>query len=337
MIPNPPKLSENPRRLPFLPVIESLRGIASLMVCIFHIVYSTEGFVNHPVWKPFFYYFSYGVQVFFVISGVVIPLSLWNLHYNGSQIKSFLFRRIVRLEPPYLLSVLLTTLYFFLRNKVPGAGEENLIPSLRDFLLHIGYLVPFFQDAKWIQMSYWTLGVELQYYLAMSGLFLLLFHSRLIFRMPAYLLMFGCAFLIQNEFFVFASFPIFLLGISWVQNKSGVITQTERYIVSAFAAFSIYWIFTPQYCVISVLTIILIDNFETFSSKITRFLGKISYSLYLTHSITGAVLLHFILDFMHISGYKALTASISIAFALLIAFFYSKWIEEPFKKIASKY
>lgn len=330
---NPLKPSE---KLPFLPVIESLRGIASLMVCIFHIVYSTEGFVTHAFWKPFFYYFSYGVQVFFVISGVVIPLSLWNLQYNGTQVKSFLFRRIIRLEPPYLISVLLTTLYFFLRNKVPGAGADDLIPSVRDFFLHIGYLVPFFKDAKWIQMSYWTLGVELQYYLAMSGLYLLLFHSKLIYRAIAYGFMFGSALLIRNEFFVFASFPIFLLGIAYIQYKTARISALERYLISILAALSIYLIFTPQYCAVSVLTVVIIEYFETFSFVITRFLGKISYSLYLTHSITGAVLLHFILDFLHIASYKGFTALFSIAFALLIAYFYERWFEAPFKNLAKR-
>ena len=324
-------------KLPFVPVIESLRGIASLMVCIFHIVYSTEGFVTDLLfWKPFFYYFSYGVQIFFVISGVVIPLSLWNLGYNGSQWKSFLIRRFIRLEPPYLVSVLLTTLYFLLRNVVPGAGETSLIPSLGNFFLHIGYLVPFVEGSQWIQMSYWTLGVELQYYLAMSILFLLLFHPQLWRRIAAYAFMFGTAFLIRNEFFVFASFPIFLLGILYIQQRTGIITQTERYLVSLLSVLAIYAIFTPQYCAFSVLTILVIEYFPAFSTQITRFLGKISYSLYLTHTITGAALLHLLLKFLHLQTLKPLTALLSIGFALLIAYFYAKWIEQPFQRISRR-
>jgi peptidoglycan/LPS O-acetylase OafA/YrhL len=46
-----------------------------------------------------------GVDVFFVISGFVIPYSLWGREYSLRQFPRYMIRRAVRLEPPYLASV----------------------------------------------------------------------------------------------------------------------------------------------------------------------------------------------------------------------------------------
>ena len=48
-----------------------------------------------------------GVEVFFVISGFIIPFTLWQSGYRLKNYARFILKRIIRLDPPYLLSILL--------------------------------------------------------------------------------------------------------------------------------------------------------------------------------------------------------------------------------------
>ncbi|WP_461147988.1 acyltransferase family protein [Spirosoma pulveris] len=46
-------------------------------------------------------YGKYGVQIFFVVSGFVIPLSLKKSNYDERGYPRFLWKRVLRLHPPY--------------------------------------------------------------------------------------------------------------------------------------------------------------------------------------------------------------------------------------------
>lgn len=71
----------------FIPVINFLRGIASLSVCAVHTYYITN-LSKLPQFK-FLAAGQDGVAVFLVISGFIIPYSLWNSNY---EIRNFLGR-----------------------------------------------------------------------------------------------------------------------------------------------------------------------------------------------------------------------------------------------------
>ena len=51
-------------------VINSLRGLAALAVCVYHFVCTTIGYVTNDQILDIFHFGSKGVQVFFIISGV---------------------------------------------------------------------------------------------------------------------------------------------------------------------------------------------------------------------------------------------------------------------------
>lgn len=86
--------------------LDLLRGIAVLAVCFCHF----GGALSSGNWlaEIFGYlhtYGKYGVHVFFVISGFVIPLSLNKSQYTINQYGHFLLKRFVRLHPPYLVAL----------------------------------------------------------------------------------------------------------------------------------------------------------------------------------------------------------------------------------------
>jgi peptidoglycan/LPS O-acetylase OafA/YrhL len=75
------KLSLNSNHIP---VLDSLRGLAAISVCIYHFVVGPINFVKDENVLNVFSYGKYGVQLFFVISGFIIPWSLHNKKYENN-------------------------------------------------------------------------------------------------------------------------------------------------------------------------------------------------------------------------------------------------------------
>ena len=63
-----------------------------------------------------------GVEVSFVISGLVIPLAIHRSfdRFSLQDFPAFMVRRLVRLEPPYLVSVVMVILLWELSVRAPG-------------------------------------------------------------------------------------------------------------------------------------------------------------------------------------------------------------------------
>src|SRR5262249_25775914 len=97
--------------------VQIMRGIAASAVMMGHLSYAFQDAF------PEFGLLSYGylgVTMFFVISGFVIPHAMDAMNYRVPDAGSFLLRRIVRLEPAFIISVLLTVIIAFLAARTPG-------------------------------------------------------------------------------------------------------------------------------------------------------------------------------------------------------------------------
>jgi peptidoglycan/LPS O-acetylase OafA/YrhL len=108
------------------------------------------------------HYGQQGVAVFFVISGFIIPYSLWNSNYERKNFFKYIFKRLVRIDPPYLMVLLICLLF---------GSIYNLYQF--DFLkviFHLAYLIPF-SNYDWYQSVFWTLGLEFQFYILIGLLF----------------------------------------------------------------------------------------------------------------------------------------------------------------------
>ena len=140
--------------------LDLLRFFAASLVMLFHlgaalsvpstlsarIVGST---ITYPELLPWFRCGWVGVQIFFVISGIVIAYSAATSSPSG-----FLRSRILRLYPAvWLVAPLSATVLALYSIKPPTAIGHALVNSL--------LLVPF---APWVDDVYWTLGVEMAFY-----------------------------------------------------------------------------------------------------------------------------------------------------------------------------
>ncbi|MCM2388457.1 acyltransferase family protein [Streptomyces albipurpureus] len=143
--------------------LDGLRVVAAVAVLLFHftgIDKATD--VNwgenprylFPELFPFTKYGSYGVQLFFIISGFVICLSAWN-RTPGQFVKA----RFLRLFPAYWFSVVVGVLVWRL---LPDS--ERQLPTISDSLTNLTmFQVP--MSATHVVGAYWTLWIELCFYL----------------------------------------------------------------------------------------------------------------------------------------------------------------------------
>jgi peptidoglycan/LPS O-acetylase OafA/YrhL len=158
--------SEKRGRLDFL---DCIRGIAALSVFVEH-----AGDTLWPQFRVFTHNFfsfgKFGVAAFFLTSGFVIPFSL----ERGNSLKRFWVSRFFRLYPLYWLSIgLAVSLYLAgIHDAVSPAFPAHL---LRNSIVNLTMFQEFVRvpDAEGL---YYTLAMEMVFYIFFSFLFLRRWH-----------------------------------------------------------------------------------------------------------------------------------------------------------------
>jgi peptidoglycan/LPS O-acetylase OafA/YrhL len=148
-------------------ILDVMRGFAAAAVAWFHFTHA-GGLLEDGWLKGSGSYGWLGVEVFFVISGFVLPYSLWKGRYRlGDDTATFLVKRLVRLEPPYLITLAITVGLLYGSAATPGfrGPPPNVSPA--QLLLHVGYLNSYFGYPS-LSPVFWTLAIELQFYLLLA-------------------------------------------------------------------------------------------------------------------------------------------------------------------------
>lgn len=311
-----------------------MRALASLSVCLFHFICTVHGFILSSTIKNIFSVGHYGVQIFFVISGFIIPWSMYYSQYSIRNYFTFALKRFVRLEPPYILSLLFAIAHTYVRKLSPHFNNVDTTPTMKQIALHIGYLIPFFEGQKWIRAIYWTLAIEFQYYLSMGLLFTLLVKNRLFFRVIVYFIILSGPFLFDD--FLPFHFPVFLLGILLFLFKSGLIEKAEYLLMTAISAFVIFSFHGTSTLIASAIPCLAILFFTQFNNRLFQFLGDISYSVYLFHSLTGLVLINYFSHVLENPVFKFILVLIALGISIFASYIVYKLVELPSKKLSSK-
>lgn len=291
------------RRITFL---DGLRGIAAFFVVAHHMSMAAVEELNrsadHFV-HSLIAYGAMGVDIFFILSGFVITMTLDRQHVTGRYAACYMVRRSLRLDPPYLCTLALVIAITYASIAI---GAQLPTPTLPQLLAHVFYLqnILGYKDLNPVN---WTLCLEIQFYLVLVlSLAVLqrvfsehntaaLLQRRSVLIGFAALAVFSAA--THGNYF---KSPIQHLFIEqWYQFFLGALTYWCRkgYLPSRWVWIYIAVIFgislsgkpNPGDLIAAATAIMLImmSSNRLLDSAPLQFLGRISYSLYLIHVPIG--------------------------------------------------
>ncbi|MGI5224541.1 acyltransferase family protein [Actinoallomurus sp. CA-142502] len=163
-----PAAAGGPKRLVWL---DLLRGIAAMVVALHHATYYFT-----PGWRAglrlWFDPGLYGVLVFFLVSGYIIPASL----ERHGQVRGFWISRLLRIYPLLTVACVITVLPFLLGVRGLRAGLEQYRPATA-VLAHLTMLQDVLAVPNVINVL-WTLSYEMAFYLLVVALFVVGAHRR---------------------------------------------------------------------------------------------------------------------------------------------------------------
>ncbi|MGD0062860.1 MAG: acyltransferase [Streptosporangiaceae bacterium] len=150
--------------------LDVLRGLAALCVVFNHFGFFVPPRANEAVYQ-WINPGDYGVFVFFIISGYIVPASL---ERNGS-VRSFWVSRLFRLYPLYLLAVGLAVLLWAVHfgGDLRGEGADPEASGFSQLLMMSNVL-----GGKNLPNVVWSLSYEMIFYLLLTALFLARIHRR---------------------------------------------------------------------------------------------------------------------------------------------------------------
>jgi peptidoglycan/LPS O-acetylase OafA/YrhL len=146
--------------------VQALRGIAALLVVTQHTA-SMWFFLNRPG-LPFAVYGATGLDIFFVLSGFIMPLSVRRTENGTRDARTFLVRRLERLLPLYWI---FTTLKLLRDVILPSTVALGLWHTVASYLFlpsrnSLGEYVPLLPPG-------WTLNMEMFFYVLIAAALLL--------------------------------------------------------------------------------------------------------------------------------------------------------------------
>jgi peptidoglycan/LPS O-acetylase OafA/YrhL len=299
-----------------IPQVDYIRAIASLWVALFHL-----GGKVLPVLK----YGWLGVYMFFLLSGFIICKAM-PAGYSLKMAGNFILRRIVRIEPPYIISIAIVLLVnLFL--------TADYHPDWLNILRHLAYINNFTGDA-YISPVYWTLGIEFQYYLFIALCFPLIKSKWGMWLLPVLCII---SYFVNIPGATLAGvFPIFVLGIIYYLYSTRQTVLIKALLLS-IPVLICCWFQSGWLQTCAGLFALLLLLLPLPGNRVIRFFARISFSLYLTHDAIGSSLVvylgrHLPKTFL----YKGLAFTSGIIVSIAFAYLFYLVVEAPFLRLSKK-
>lgn len=308
------RLSRVTKSTTLIPEVDGLRFLAIAPVVFMHLCtnflrvnnadFSEEQLAGTNFLYDFLNKGAIGVHLFFVISGFVLALPFVRHYFKNApniELKQYYLRRLTRLEPPFIISMLL----FFVAWVIVGKyALSELLNSLWASLLY----VHFFVFGKWsiINPISWSLETEIQFYVLAPMIFMVFLIKNSKIRWCAlFLSMIACTLVVMyskqtiDEYHLGKSlliyFPFFITGMGladiYVNHTSFFWGKSLWWdclgVTGLFLLYYFPWHqFLLQNAAIAVLFIAAFKgkwlNFF-FAKKEIVVIGGMCYSIYLIH------------------------------------------------------
>ncbi len=316
-------------------VLDALRGVAALAVCAFHFTNGNETFLPEGALKFAGSFGWLGVEMFFVISGFIIPYALQRSGYRTANYGTFILKRIIRLDPPYLVGLAMIMALGYLSSAAPGFKGAPFEPSFIQVALHLGY-VNFLFGYPWLNPVFWTLAIELQYYLLIGLLFSAVAHRSLAVRAGLFGSLAACALLVPGGQFIFHWLFLFMLGMAAFQLRVGLVARGPFIAWVSLLGLGAWHIHGVPVAVTGVATALLLGLFEGEVKGPLVWFGHISYSLYLVHVPIGGRVVNLGQRYVQTMPAKLAVLTLALATSVGVAWLLWRYVERPAQEWSSR-
>jgi peptidoglycan/LPS O-acetylase OafA/YrhL len=297
--------------------LDSLRGIAALLVVVFHVKYinklpidSVSDFIVGKL--------GLGVPLFFVLSSFSIFYSLEGKDFSISSIQNYFIRRFFRIAPLYYF---LLIVYFFYRGK-----SLLSLSYLSTLYLNTTFMFGFSpENHEGLVPAGWSVGIEFLIYFVLPILFCLIrnFKTAII----SMIIIFIGSVILTYEFnavsYIGKSYsykniavmlPFFFLGIMiyYIYKTKSImlIISKQKYLLFLLSLIGVVLIYSTHYyqithknglvnfiqyakiyvyvsmfCFLFLILLQLSNPVALFHNKFFNYAGKWSYSIYLVHPL----------------------------------------------------
>jgi peptidoglycan/LPS O-acetylase OafA/YrhL len=353
-------------------LVDALRGFAAFAVLFHHatLLPTTEAGMPNLVpacLLPFSTAGSLGVEVFFVLSGFVIAHSLSDSSLTVRELGRFMFRRQCRLDPPYWTVLLIILAQGMLRARISWVHSDPL-PSFTTVATNLLYLQQLLGAPSMLGVA-WTLCLEIQFYLfflvllrigrpatpnlipgRLGGAIVHLVFSTGILSLflaqwPGGYQWFG------RYWFYFVGGVLAYWTFQGFTSRGWFLTFLGCYLAALLRSF-IFPMPHAGYLAQEALPLPLLLGFATAillwwsgethriyswsGGRVMQFLGRISYSLYLTHVLFCSAVLrlgHWLTGTNPLGG--CCWILLAMAMSLIAAHVYYHFVERPSIRLAS--
>ncbi len=296
-------------------VLDQVRGMAALAVFTVHYVqiyYQTDQLGEFGTMSKLLG--VWGVSIFFILSGFLIHLGTLREFSNSKRVAwdKYAIRRFFRIYPPYLVCLIVC---FIIGHYV----QTNMISkgNLPNLLTHVLMISTFYTEYfETINAIFWTVIVEVHFYIFYPLIWWILQKKSIWFVFLLSFMIGLVYFLVVSKFtepglkrimYQHTSINLFwkwMLGVvlAEIYNKMNSVIIVEKVHAIIFLFILLVLAFVPELFIAEkvalqyerfvmpfvnfvFLGILIFSPIKNFENNILKWVGKISYSLYLWHPI----------------------------------------------------
>jgi len=324
--------------------LDALRGLAALAVLLHHDTHFYD--VLYPGRAPLPFNLDaghFGVELFFIISGFVIFMTL----ERKNSLYRFAVSRVARLYPAFLAAAAFTATMLYLHPLPPPLGA----PSAGAILANLT-MAPLLLNHTGIDLPYWTLTYELVFYVSIAAIFCLGLLGRielvalLWLALDLVVLVSGRHLYHRLEILLLIRYAnFFFIGIALYRIRTGQATRLTYWVLALCVGITLFGggetaFYTPgpEYFLVTLgftALVWLATRYPVRAAAIAPllFLGRISYPLYLIHAALGFEIIRIV---QQAGGSSLLGLALAVAGALAVATLINVFVETPGKRLINR-